>query len=396
MCWSLRKTTNMSTDVPEIPEYTREELKIPPTRDTIENTLNRRQLKVYNSWRLDFSNWAHDRGKEPEFYEGYSIASMRNIISRIETFCLWLYQSDRGFTTDFRVSDVDAYWNKVLKPKDSTKTRSDRRTINNVSLVLKHQGIEYKIPKSKEVHKRINKKKSNSFTDWLRPNELKAVRDASLEAYYIPPREDHEPGEQEKYTAKLAQTLRKPKNELTDEDWAKGRSWKIPSIVYVSRDVGFRPTEIEKSNTNWLVLKDKPEEYSWLKIPKDEDSKEGENDWSPILSNETVRILKLWLDERKEDPAYDDRDEIWLNREGNQYNADSLGDIMFKLMETAGIDTDNRETGWYMMRRGVGTELGNAEGISAVMSQLRIKREETARRYILNDDESTNRWMENR
>ena len=106
--------------------------------------------------------------------------------------------------------------------------------------------------------------------------------------------------------------------------------------------------------------------------------------------------LNLWLNERRDDPAYDGRDEIWLNREGNQYNADSLGDIMYKLMTTAGIDTENRETGWYMMRRGVGTELGNAEGISAVMSQLRINREETARRYIANDDESTNRWMENR
>lgn len=386
----------MSTDKKDDSEYTREELKIPPTRDTIKNTLNRRQLEVYNGWRLEFASWAHDQGKDPEFHEGYSIASMRNIISRIETFCVWLYGTDRGFTTDFRVSDLDTYWEDVLKPKPTTKTNTDVRTINNVSLILKHQGKEYKIPNSKKVYQRAKKQGSNSFTDYLRPKEITAVRDASLEAYYIPPREDHEPGEQEKYTAKLAQTLRKPKTELTDDDWAKGTSWKIPSLVYVSRDVAFRPTEIEKSNINWLVLKDKPEEYSWLKIPKEEDSKGEDNDWSPILSNETVRILKLWLEERADDPAYEDRNEIWLNREGNQYNADSLGDIMHKLMTTAGIDTDNRETGWYMMRRGVGTELGNAEGISAVMSQLRIKREETARRYIKNDDESTNRWMENR
>ena len=386
----------MSTELKPIPEYTREELKIPPTRDAIKDQLNRLELQVYEGWRMDFARWAYDRGKDPEFYEGYSANSMRNIISRVETFCVWLYGTDRGFTTDFRVEDVDRYWNHVLKPSDDTSTGSDRRTINNVSLVLKHQGIEYKIPNSAKVYQRSKKESNTGFTDWLRPPELKSVRDASLEAYYIPPLEDIEPGEEDKYAAKLAQSLRKPKTELTDDDWAKGSSWKIPSLVYVSRDVAFRPTEVEDSNTGWLVLKDDPSEKSWLKIPKEEDSKDGENNWSPILSSETVRILNLWLDERENDPAYDDRDEIWLNREGNPYNADSLGDIMHKLMTTAGIDTTNRETGWYMMRRGVGTELGNAEGISAVMSQLRIKRVKTARRYILNDDESTWRWMENR
>lgn len=386
----------MSTDKEEVSEYTREELKISPTRDAIKEQLNWLQLETYNSWRMDFASWAYDRGKDPEFGEGYSKGSMRNIMSRVESFCVWLYGTDRGFTTDFRVSDLDNYWHDYLKPKPSTETQSDIRTINTVSIALKHRGLDYEIPNSKKVYERAKKKSANSFTDWLRPLELKGVRDASLEAYYIPPPEDHEPGEEDHYKAKLAQSLRKPKTEITDDDWAKGRSWKIPSMVYVSRDVGFRPTEIEKSSTDWLVLKDKADEYSWLKIPKEEDSKDGDNNWSPILSNDAVRILKLWLDERANDPAYEDRDEIWLNREGNPYNADSLRDIMHKLMTTAGIDTENRETGWYMMRRGVGTELGNAEGISAVMSQLRINREETARRYIANDDESTNRWMENR
>lgn len=385
----------MSTDVKPIPEYTQDELRIPPTRGAITDHLNRRELQVYEDWRLDFARWCYDRGKDPEFYEGYAASSMRNIIARVETFCLWLY-GERGFTTSFRVEGVDRYWHEVLLPNDDTDTQSDRRTINNVSLVLKHQGIDYSIPNSKKVYKKINKEATNSFTDWLRPHELTTVRDASLEAYYIPPPEDHEPGEEDEYAAKLAQSLRKPKTELTDDDWAKGGSWKIPSLVYVSRDVGFRPTEIEKSSTDWLVLNDAPGEKSWLKIPKSHDSKDGKNNWTPLLSSETVRILNLWLDERAKDPAYDDRDEIWLNREGNPYNADSLSDIMLKLMETADIDTENRETGWYMMRRGVGTELGNAEGISAVMSQLRIKRVETARRYILNDDESTTRWMETR
>jgi site-specific recombinase XerD len=379
----------------EIPEYSPEEMGISEKpRKGVVDQLVPLEEEMYKQWRLDFARWAFDRGREPYFGEGFSRKSMKNILNRVERFVEWQYSRDGfGFTLDFTEDHVEAFWD-TLRINDNM-LRSNRRTINNVSLVLRQQGIDWEIPERKKINKKLAKETSADFTDYFKTHELDKVRAASLRAYAIPRREEMDSGEQDEWASHLAQRLRKPKRELTDDDWERANSLKIPSLVYVSRDVGFRPTEVEESRMSWIIINDEEEDGSF-KIPKDEDSKDGKNNWTPYLSDEATRVLRMWMEERANNPKYDDRDEIWLTREGNPYSADSLREVMIKLMVTAGIDRSNRECGWYMMRRGVGTELANAKGVLPVMSQLRINNVETARRYVQSDEEAIRDWLNNR
>jgi hypothetical protein len=69
---------------------------------------------------------------------------------------------------------------------------------------------------------------------------------------------------------------------------------------------------------------------------------------------------------------------------------------MQNLMDEAGINRNERENGWYMIRRGVGTDLGTKRGLNAVMNQLRITNVETAERYVRHDERGVRDWLNNR
>ncbi|MDS0297518.1 hypothetical protein NDI76_02025 [Halogeometricum sp. S1BR25-6] len=392
---------NPFEDVP-VPEYTEEELGLPPVREEIRKNLNRKELELFKQWRLDFACWAYDRGKEPYFREGYSPNSMRDIINRVDRFCEWFY-GKYSFTTKFSKSHLNEYWFELLQNDNQLST--NRRTVNNVALILKYQSIEWSIPKSEKIYKRINEQKKNSkFTDWNTPTELKRLKSASLKIHTVPSEESLSPEEAEEWAVHLSQRLGKPKYELRDEDWDGADSWLIPSLVYVSCDVGFRPNEIRESKMSWLNIEDPDDAF--LSIPHTEDTKDGKNNWRCELSRDTVRVLNHWLEERAERSEYycedengekQEREEIWLNNRGNPYNKSTLRrSVMIPLQREAGIDVENRENGWYMIRRGVGTHIANESGISALMTQLRINRVETALRYVQTDTPGVRRWFNKR
>lgn len=389
--------TSDSAGDDKIENYAREEMGVPTVRDEIIDTLSPLELEMYEEWIMDILRWAFDRGRKPNYTKpkGYSKASMPNIKARIEQFLLWAWDDDRyGFTTSIDEEMLDVYWLEVLTQNDN-KLDTNRRTINNVAIILKRRGIKYEIPNSEDVYQEIAEEEVTGFSDYLMPGELRKVKTASLSAYAVPRRDQMNPGEEREWAAHLAQRLRKPIVDLTEEDWERANSYKIPSLVYAAHDLAARPCEIERATLSWFTLNDEGE--SFISINPEEDSKEGKDNRRCILSPETVRLLKLWKKERETIEMYDGREEMWLTREENPYSASSLGGkdgVMKQLMEEAGIDTENRETGFYMLRRGVGTVIGNTEGLSAVMTQLRISNVETARRYVQNDTEAIKRALE--
>ncbi|MYL66631.1 hypothetical protein [Halorubrum distributum] len=376
------------------PKYTLEEMNVAPLRESIKNQLSRLELEEYENWRLEFARWAFYCGKEPEDYEGFAPSSMKNIVSRVDTFAEEVFARE-GFTTEFTEEHLDGYWHLIRQQKRDCLVDSKRRLINDVSLVLKHRGISWKIPNSEKTYRRIAKESGAGFPDWHTTKELNGLRRAALRLYSVPRQRELSSEERDRWAAQLAQLLEKPKHELTEKDWEFANSWKIPSLVYVSRDVGFRPSEVGNAKMSWLVLDEEDDAY--IKVPKQEDAKSGKNYWRCFLSSETARITRKWVDERAARPEYEGREEIWLNgRNETPYNSKSLRDIMLKLQPEAGINPEHRENGWYMIRRGVGTEIGNAEGIHALKAQLRIKRTDTALRYIQTDEPSIRRWLKER
>jgi len=389
-------STNQPSDDEEL---TPTEINLPSVTEDILDSLNPLEKAMYTEWRLDLARWVFTVGKNPEFEEGYPRSSIRQTFYRIDRFAAWVWADDEfdDFTTSFTKEMADHYWNKELKTNDNT-LGTNRKSANAVALIFKHRAnqsedaSEWSIPSSRSVYRKINKNSGTSFTDWFGVDELSRIKHASLNVYGVPDREDMKPGEQDDWAAHLAQRLKKPMGELTDEDWEKANSYKIPSLVYVSCDVGFRPKEVERSRWGWFDLDEQV-----MRIPQNESTKNSDN-WVCYISDESVRLMKMWKRESfGPNIEPDPHDPVWLTREGNPYSAESLRrPVMQKLMDEAGINGKERESGWYLIRRGVGTDLGTTRGLNAVMNQLRITNVETAKRYVRHDERGVRDWLNNR
>lgn len=117
-----------------------------------------------------------------------------------------------------------------------------------------------------------------------------------------------------------------------------------------------------------------------LRIPKEESSKNTDN-WTVSLLDRTVYFLDQWLEERKNRERYTGSEKVWLTRRRNGYSSHSLNNLLDKLCETAGIDTESRKITWYSIRHSVGTYMAREEGLAAAQAQLRHKSEKTTMKY---------------
>ena len=121
-------------------------------------------------------------------------------------------------------------------------------------------------------------------------------------------------------------------------------------------------------------------ENAVLRIPKEESSKNVGN-WTVSLRQQTANALDAWLTEREQYEIYDERDELWLTREGNPYGTSALRHVLKRLFDISGIEAQNRQISWYMIRHSVGTYMTRQEGLAAAQAQLRHRSETTTMRY---------------
>jgi len=184
--------------------------------------------------------------------------------------------------------------------------------------------------------------------------------------------------EREEIKATLAQRFGKPKSEIGPEDFKRANSWKIPSMIAVTSDVGLRPIEVSRAKVSWLNL-----DQDMMAIPKEEATK-NDSHWVCELSSRTVNALEHWLDERESYEMYDGRDELWLTRMANPYNARSLNPLLNKLLDESSIETDQRNLSWYSFRHGVASAWAEERGLYQARNQLRHKDIETTLRYTRN------------
>jgi integrase len=211
--------------------------------------------------------------------------------------------------------------------------------------------------------------------EYLTRDERKVIRDVALEYGSIPSYSNLSSDNRDKWKTHLAQRLRKPKDEITREDWQRANSWKIPSIVWVSLDAGLRPVEVERATVDWVDI-----ENQVLRIPKEESSKNTDN-WVVALRSRTVKALEMWLNERENYSKYDNENTIWLTREGNPYQSQSLRYLLHNLCEEANIPINNRKMSWYAIRHSTGTGMANERGLAAAQQQLRHKSQQTTMKY---------------
>ena len=117
-----------------------------------------------------------------------------------------------------------------------------------------------------------------------------------------------------------------------------------------------------------------------LRIPESESSKNRDN-WIVGVTDRTASALERWLDERGQYDRYEDSSALWLTREGNSYNSNSLRYVFHRLCDIANIPTENRKMSWYAIRHSVGTYMTREEDLAAAKAQLRHKSVQTTVKY---------------
>jgi len=288
--------------------------------------LNSRQIDDYEKYRIDFMSWLLNFGKDPSSAKGYSPYTVYADSQRTAAFDRWVWESHGRYTIPPDESDANAYFEEVAISDRSeiTKGKIEESLTHYGRWLAANSGgdpweLDYSFDSSGGWKRRPK--------DYLRREERRAVREVALNY--------------------------------------GGDSWKFTSLVWAGLDAGLRPAEVMRAKTYWV---DKDNHI--LRIPAEDDTK-GEGNWETSITDRTHRALIEWLDERAETGQYDGTDTLWLTRRGNPYASKSLGRLLRRLCEEAGIDTTHRHLPWYAIRHSVGTLMSEERGLKAAKDQLR-------------------------
>ena len=342
-------------------------IKVVPGRT--KRHLDSENLRHYRSHRKRFLRWCLREGKCPEDKKGYSEATMKPHAYRTDRFYRYVWEKEGEYTTKITKEHAEDYVDLLAEVDEGRAHKAQ---------CVKALKILYKWRKHTQGEESLNMK--NPFSsggrknpnDYLTTKERKKVREAAYEYGRIPT-EDKSQVEINALKTHLSQRFGIKKEDVCIEDL---RSWKVPSLVEVSLDVGMRPCEVERATTDWVDL-----ENNRLLIPHKESSK-NQNNWEPVLKESTTEVLEKWLEEREEKDIYQDTDALWLTRRENPYNKNSLRDLLHKLFEVADISKEGRQVSWYTIRHSTGTYLSEEKGLEHASAQLRHNSQDTTKAYI--------------
>lgn len=224
----------------------------------------------------------------------------------------------------------------------------------------------------------------------LKPKERRLVKSAALEYGFLDDVDGLEEDERDKYAARIAEHLGKPKSEVERKDWDAMESWKIPSLVYTSADAALRPKEIRSFTMHQIMWEDND-----LRFDASDSTTKDELYWEIPVSDETMMVLRKWRHERAEMEKYDDTDLVWLNRENNPYTSNRLCGLLKTLLRMRGVDPDDtsRKLTWYSIRHSCGSRLVKEADYEVGQQVLRTT-SETIRKYNIKDKEELRNAVE--
>ena len=323
--------------------------------DEAVQNLNPRQKLEYARYRRGFIDWMRERGKNPTKREGLSESCVENYARRQHQIWRWIWSQIDRFVAKPTHKQASMFVealaaDTILRHDGQEYASTSKRKFNDVLRKWfeyrhdKHGADQWEPPVEFSDNNPVN------AADFFTKEERSKLYNESLE-YKTPPAYDNQtPEERDRWKARIAQMLEKPKDQVRPSDFKELRtSWKIPSLVGCTLDGALRPIEIERSEMSWLRL-DKGE----IHIPKHLAAKSRQN-WEVTLRERTVQALRRWKKQRVTKEKYDDSDAIWLNKKRNPYTSKNLNYLLDQLLDNAGIEDDNRKLVWYSFRKSTAT-----------------------------------------
>ena len=332
----------------------------------------------YRDSKRKLLTWLLTKGQDPFNRDGYAPETIRKSHYKIERTYRWIWQDAGRYCWRFEPDRANEYLDYLRRFEDV----ADPQVVEYekaIKLLFKY----WSHTTDSDIDWSYDRELEQSYSgerDYFKKSELRALYEASL-SYNTLSIPDTRKGRDE-LRGVLAQRFDKPSAAITDEDFERANSWKIPSIIGVSNDLGLRPREIEVAKTSWMFPEDEV-----VRIPADESIK-SDSAWNCGLSSTTAKALSRWMAQRESYTIYDDTKTLWLNETGTRYNNQSVNYLLNRLMDDAGIVEHGRNLTWYSIRHGVATMWAEEEGVAKAREQLRHEKPETTMTYIHSNQET--------
>lgn len=373
------------------------ELPVPPVAEATEEALESFSEMIqddYKQYKISFIRWLVNEGKDAYRGEGFSESTVRTTHYKVDEVYQWLWEEEEEFTKELtpeqatvlldtlmrRSSHPDSYvytFEKCIRRLFKYKREAQNRQIPE---------WDHDIP----IEPSRNSDDSEKIKDRFYPEEMNRLYEAALEKYSIKSYSNLTPDERAEIKRLISQQKGIKLENVSKDHFKNFSSWKYPSIVSVSSDLGLRPIEVGKMQPTWIDL-----ERNVINIPAKESTKNKEA-WNCEISSTSRNALKHWLQERQSYEKYDGKDELWLTKYGNRYNSANLSGVLNQLIEEAGIEGSNRTLSWYSFRHGVASLWTEKEGIAKAAEQVRHSNLKTTRKYLRTNERSTNNRAENK
>jgi hypothetical protein len=240
----------------------------------------------YEGFKIDFLEWLSRKGKNPFRGEGYADDTIKTTHYKIEKVYRWKWRESGEFTKEFTPEDAEAYIDTLV----SETTLADREVRDFIKAIkrlfswfdeARATDYEWDYSKIDQLKQQGTSKRRHYFEEY----ELSELYDAAVEYGSLRSYHSISPTERDQLKEHLSQRFGKPKGEVSPDDFDRANSWKFPSLIAISIDLGLRPIEIERASTKWLRPTDQK-----VVIPRDESSK-GNNPWECVLSPRASRAV---------------------------------------------------------------------------------------------------------
>jgi len=241
-----------------------------------------RALKDYQENKRTLLQWLLTKGQDPFQEEGYAAETIRKTHYKIERTYRWVWKDRERYCWRFEPETANAFLDYLVKFDD----------IPDPQVVAYEKAIKllfkfFTNTTDANIDWSYDRKLKSSYDserDQFKANELRALFEASLSHNTI--NRDLSDKRREEVRDILARRFDMPKEDITAEDFDRANSWKIPSLIAVTNDLGLRPREIEVAKTTWMY----PTEEV-VRIPASEAIK-SDSSWTCGLSNQTAKVLE--------------------------------------------------------------------------------------------------------
>jgi len=365
------------------------ELPVPPVAKETKKALKNFGPMVaedYERFKIDLLKWLLTSGKDTYRKEGFAESTVKTTHYKIDESYRWLWTEDESYSKEFPTHRGTELLDTLMKnsPHPDSYVYTFEKSLRRLFKYLREQKNrqipewEHGIP----IEPNRGSNKNQHIKDRFYPAEMNRLYEAALKEYSIKSYWNLDGDEREELKRLIASQQGIPMADIGPDEFEKASSWKYPSIVALSSDLGLRPIEVGKMEVDWLNLS-----HEQINIPA-EGSTKSSRSWNCEISSESCNALENWMQERQSYDKYRDSRRLWLTKYGNKYNSRSLNRILDNLIEVAEINDENRTLSWYSFRHGAASIWTEKEGIAKAAEQIRHSSLSTTKQYLRMDSKS--------